>query len=407
MKRNWDIDELIDQFTFLPNELTTIGNKTGSTRLGFAVIFKYFQYEARFPQGKSEIPKTIVEYIAKQVQVAAGMFDNYDMTSRTFLNHKAQVRDYFGFGEPVAEDTNTVAEWLCNNILYGNLDLDYLKAEAYKRFRELHIEPPTSERMERLAKSAVFTYENQFFQDTFQKLTSDSIAKMDLLLNDLTSYEETDIDASMSTDSLTFSELMADPGRISLESVFKEISKLRTIHQLGLPDDLFNNIPPKILKKYKLRAVSEKLRELRRHPESMRYTILAAFFWLRSREITDNLIELLIQIIHRIGVRAERKVNKELLNDFRRVNGKTNLLFQMAEAALNHPDEVVKKVLFPVVNENTLRALVKEFKNTGSAYRQQVYTVMRASYSQRRHRDGGTVLPRHSHRPLVLPVSLT
>jgi len=174
MKRTWDIDELIDHFTLLPNELTTIGNKAGSTRLGFAVTFKFFQYEARFPQSKSEIPKTIVEYIAKQVQVVAGMFENYDMTSRTFFNHKAQVRDYFGFREPVAEDTNTVAEWLCNNILYGNLDLDYLKAEAYKRFRELHIEPPTSERMERLAKSAVFTYENQFFQDTFQKLTSDS-----------------------------------------------------------------------------------------------------------------------------------------------------------------------------------------------------------------------------------------
>jgi TnpA family transposase len=74
-------------------------------------------------------------------------------------------------------------------------------------------------------------------------------------------------------------------------------------------------------------------------------------------------------------------VEKKLLNDFRRVNGKTNLLFQMAEAALNNPDEVVKKVLFPVVSENTLRALVKEYKSTGSAYRQQVYTVMRASYS--------------------------
>lgn len=148
-----------------------------------------------------------------------------------------------------------------------------------------------------------------------------------------------------------------------------------------MPDDLFSNIPQKIIKKYKQRTISKDLRELRRHPETVRYILLAAFFWLRRREITDNLIELLLQIIHRIGVRAEKKVDKELLNDFKRVNGKTNLLFQIAEAVINNPDGVVKQVLFPVVNENTLQALVKEFKNTGSAYRQKVYTVMRASYS--------------------------
>ena len=53
---------------------------------------------------------------------------------------------------------------------------------------------------------------------------------------------------------------------------------------------------------------SEDIRELRRHPETIRYTLLSAFFWIRQREITDNLIELLIQIIHKISVIAERKI---------------------------------------------------------------------------------------------------
>lgn len=62
---------------------------------------------------------------------------------------------------------------------------------------------------------------------------------------------------------------------------------------------------------------------------------MAAFCWLRSREITDNLVELLIQIVHRIGARVQRRVEKELLNDFKKVSGKTGLLFQLAEAALD------------------------------------------------------------------------
>lgn len=204
---------------------------------------------------------------------------------------------------------------------------------------------------------------------------------MDELISSLATYDETEIDYNTDGDTMSFSELRADPGRIGLESVFREIMKLRTIQQLELPDNLFSTVPHKIVKRYKLRAVSEKLPELRRHPEHVRYTILAAFFWLRCREITDNLIELLIQIIHRISVRAERRVEKELINDFRKVNGKTNILFQMADAALNNPDGIIRKVLYPVVNENTLRALVKEFKSTGAQYRQKVYTIMRASYA--------------------------
>lgn len=70
-----------------------------------------------------------------------------------------------------------------------------------------------------------------------------------------------------------------------------------------------------MLKKYRQRVLTEDIRELRRHPDAIHYTLLSAFFWLRSLEITDNLIELLIQIIHHIGVRAERKVQREILND--------------------------------------------------------------------------------------------
>ncbi|APH21314.1 hypothetical protein ACP49_05575 [Clostridium botulinum] len=125
---------------------------------------------------------------------------------------------------------------------------------------------------------------------------------------------------------------------------------LKTIQQLELPNDLFSNIPNKILKKYKQRVTSEDLKELRRHPDNIRYTLLAPFFWMRGREMTDNLIKLLIQIIHRISVRAERKIEKEFINDFRKVNGKTGILFQMADATLNHPEGIVKEVLFPVTS---------------------------------------------------------
>jgi hypothetical protein len=89
---------------------------------------------------------------------------------------------------------------------------------------------------------------------------------------------------------------------------------------------------------------------------------------------------LLIQIVHRIGKRAEHRVETAYINDLKRVAGKTRLLYRIADAALEHPDESVREVVFPIVNEQTLRDLVAEYKAQGGAYRQKVQEVMRSSY---------------------------
>ena len=64
----------------------------------------------------------------------------------------------------------------------------------------------------------------------------------------------------------------------------------------------------------------------------MTVTLLAALLCCREREITDTLVELLISTVHRINARAEVRVTKELIKEFKRVTGKENILFRVAEA---------------------------------------------------------------------------
>ncbi|OHV29006.1 MULTISPECIES: hypothetical protein [Pseudofrankia] len=103
----------------------------------------------------------------------------------------------------------------------------------------------------------------------------------------------------------------------------------------------------------------------------------------RLQEITDTLVELLISMVHRIGARADKKVIEELVNAFKRVTGKENILFAIAEASLSSPDEPVCEVVFPAVagGEQTLRDLVHEFKTKGPVYRRTVQTTLKASCS--------------------------
>jgi hypothetical protein len=92
-------------------------------------------------------------------------------------------------------------------------------------------------------------------------------------------------------------------------------------------------------------------------------------------------VELLIATVHRINARAETKVTKELAEEFRRVAGKETLLFRIAEAAVADPDRTVRQVVFPVVDEPTLRDVVAEFKHAGPTYRRIVQTTLKASYT--------------------------
>jgi hypothetical protein len=74
MKRQWTRDELAEHWTLAPDELELLANKSGATRLGFAVLMKTFMLEGRFPRQKHELPGVVIAHLAKQVDVPAEVY---------------------------------------------------------------------------------------------------------------------------------------------------------------------------------------------------------------------------------------------------------------------------------------------------------------------------------------------
>ena len=112
MKRQWDIEELIEHFTLVQEDLETLANKSGPTRLGFALLLKCFQYEGRFPHGKHEIPKDVVNYVAHQLKLDATVYAQYDWEGRTIKAHRASIREHLKFREATGLDTDEMKQWL-------------------------------------------------------------------------------------------------------------------------------------------------------------------------------------------------------------------------------------------------------------------------------------------------------
>jgi hypothetical protein len=117
MKRTWTSEELLEHFTLLLGELTAIGNKSGATRLGFAVLLKCLQYEGRFPRSKQDVAPEVVRFLAAQVGVDAALFAQYVRERRTFEAHQAQVREMTRIRECHSYDKEALLNWLCAEIL--------------------------------------------------------------------------------------------------------------------------------------------------------------------------------------------------------------------------------------------------------------------------------------------------
>jgi len=113
-------------------------------------------------------------------------------------------------------------------------------------------------------------------------------------------------------------ELRADAGPASLETIQQELDKLDLVRALGLPNHLFASVPPKILQAFRQRAAVEALYELRRHPEPLCITLLAAYCHVRGRDLTDTVADLLVDIVHHIGSKAETRVEEQLVEELKR-----------------------------------------------------------------------------------------
>ena len=419
MKRRWTEEELIERWTLMPNELPLLSNKSGHTRLGFAVLLRFFAGEGRFPRSKGEVAGVVVAHLAKQVGVAAEGYTRYDWRGRAIKYHRAEVRGFFGFREATGRDAEELARWLVEEVLPYERNPERVEEAFYARCRSLRLEPPTSGRAKHLIASARTTHEERFSDSVFGSLTEASLRAMDALLDTnapaYSDHGSTDGEVESSPDAgrSALAWIKSDPGRPGLESVLEEVEKLRLVGAQGIPTELFSGTSPGLVKEYRQRAATEAPSELRAHKDPVRATLLAALLWSRGREITDSLVELLTQVVHRIGARAERRVEREILNDFRRVTGKTKILFRLAEAAVESPEGVVREVLYPVVGEHTLKDLIKEFKSTGPAYRLHVHSHLRASYGSHYRRMVPRLLEAlefHSnnaaHRPIIEALSL-
>jgi len=160
-------------------------------------------------------------------------------------------------------------------------------------------------------RSALHQHEREFCKGIVAKLPAQTCQELDQLLRtniDSAVSKLGDSDGTVPMAELPFQRLSQEPAGAGLSHLFQEAEKLQLVRPLNIPSDLFSGVSTKLVTRYRRRAATERQVELRRHPAVVRYTLLSAFYWQRGQEITDNLVDILLGIIHKLGSKAEYRV---------------------------------------------------------------------------------------------------
>ncbi|MET3721462.1 MULTISPECIES: DUF4158 domain-containing protein [unclassified Arthrobacter] len=318
------MDQLVGTWTLIGDDWDLLGNKSGATGLGFALLLKFFELEARFPGAGSDFPHGAVEYVADQIKVDATAIDDYEWSSRTAKRHRTQIRTAFGFREFSRSDEEKIAEWLAREVCPVEQRDEQLREAILLRCRTQQIEPPG--RIERILGSARAASEKDFCDPTVARRGAACAERLEGLATD-------------GADIVSLAELKADPGQVGLETLFEGSRQARRDPGPGVACWAVRVYAGQTCGGLAVAGGPG----LPLGPEgdagTCTVTLLAALCWQRPAEITDALVDLLIALVLKINTRADRRVERELTEDLRRVRGKEGILFRIAEAAIEqHPD---------------------------------------------------------------------
>lgn len=195
MARTIDDDELIEHWTLVRDELGQVAGKRGPTRLGFALLLRFFTRHGRFPRGRGELPDEAVAYIARQVGVPATDLAFYEWDGRTVDYHRAQIRTFLGFRECTVLDAEKLAVWLAGEVCQSERRAERVREELLRHCREEGIEQPASGRVGRIIGSGLRQAENTLVAKVAGRISAEVAARMIALVAEVSDEDGTEPDS--------------------------------------------------------------------------------------------------------------------------------------------------------------------------------------------------------------------
>jgi hypothetical protein len=360
------LDNLAEKWSLSFSDLMFLADQPDDIRLEAALQLCHLRWTSRFFEDWSDLTGDVISYVASQIERSAdcpkSLFD--DRRSRRYRN---RVAEHLGFSRPKQTDLTEFETWLLSDVVQRDGSVSEMTELGCRWFLDKKLISPSQQALERSVRSVRQRFLEGCFASVTALLSASAAAELEASLADPRGRTG-------------FQRLKRDVGAATLENVLDAADRLAFIQGLGLPDHALSDIDPTWIKALMRRVEGETASEMRLHSREKRLGLLAIYLMSRRSQLIDGLVELLIEVVHRIGTKSRRKVIKRISTDIEKVHGKEQLLVDMASAAVMAPKGIVSDVIFPVAGAAKLKAVIDEHNAKGTLD-VRIQTVMRGSYA--------------------------
>ena len=308
-----------------------------------------------------------MQYLGQQLDLTAPDTGQIRFRHVNARRHRVAILRYFGVRRATDRDRSALRRWIVEDCRGSSPSVEEQIASGYAWCLANSVHVPSDKIMERLVRGA----RNDFLESLLA-----SIARC------LPTGTRTKLDDSLSEPRgpCGIHLLKGDAGAATLENVLEACDRLAFLESLDLPRALLAGVDQAWIAMLCRRVEGENASEMRRHGEERRLGLYALYLMDRRRKLTDDLVDLLLEITHRLQTRSRRTVIGGIARDIERVHGKERLLFDIAEAAVENPGGRVIDVIYPVAGVAKLNAVIDEHRAKGTLDKR-IQTVMRGSYA--------------------------
>ncbi len=177
-----DGTDIADCWALTPAERVRVMAKSGANRVDFALLLLFYRAHGRFPNESKEIEPGAVGKVVQQLGMAGVSHDGLNTAARTGKRHRAEIRALFGYRKATVADAERLSEWLRDQAAVAGGVPGHLAALLDARCRELLIEPPSTDRADRIVRAAIYAHDERFCTTILGRLTPTMRARLEALL---------------------------------------------------------------------------------------------------------------------------------------------------------------------------------------------------------------------------------
>lgn len=330
------------------DEENFVAEKPEKSRLDYALRLKFYCIYGQFPKQTDTIPDFVINYVTDQVDSPDTNWPS--KAGRTARRRNLEVKNFLGYKQLTGQRHEAFLQWYHSQAAFLDMPSIQIDAQVRQWCITRKFEPPTTTEINLLIERV----HSKFETAECARITSS-------LPNHIKELMLLSVNAEPGLPSIL--DMRSDPGRVGRDNFNLICERLQFINELELPSNYIKSLNEDWRKSVVRRMARLRPIDIRRMHDERQIGMYAVYLTSRIPEITDSLITMLADSVHKIETKAIKNIQKIISKQVHNVYNLQKTLADILEETFENPEDTASDVVFRIIDPKDALAFIEQQKS--------------------------------------------